>query len=189
MKRFLGVLLLGLLAVAALSMRALANDESCCQGMKMGRHGKKMEAVHEEMAEKIDLYAMLSNKTHLIMENAAELGLSDGQTQKIKTLKMNVEKSKIQSDTELKLLALDIKAGLEKEEIGVNNINALIDKKYRLKSQEAKTLVGAYADLKKVLSKEQMKKLHHLWNREKMEGDKCTMLEGKEECEQHMGMH
>jgi hypothetical protein len=178
MKKIFGVLILGLLTMAAFSMRAIADDEVCCPGMKMGMHDK-----------------MFTHKAQLIMENAAELGLSDDQVQKIKSLKMSVTKSMIKSDADVELLVLDIEAALEKEEIDVNSTSALIDKKYNIKSQEAKTLIGAYADLKKVLSKDQMKKLHEIWNKEKMKDSKCMMMGekgkmmgGKEENEHKMGM-
>jgi len=103
--------------------------------------------------------------------------------QKVKALKMNVKKSAIKSDADVELLVLDIEEALAKDEVDVNGVNALIDKKYGIKSQEAKTLVGAYADLKRVLTKDQMKKLHDIWNKGKMEG-KSEMMEGKEELKQ-----
>jgi len=188
MKKILGVLAMGLLALAAFSTRAIADDQACCQGMKMGMQGKMMGAMQERMENKMDLDEMFFNKAHSIMENAAELGLSDDQLQKVKTLKTNTKKSMIKSDAEVEVLVLDIEAALEKDEIDVNNTTALIDKKYSIKSQEAKTLVGAYADLKNVLSKDQMKKLHDIWNRQKMEWGKRGMMEGKEMREHKMGM-
>ena len=195
MKKIFGILILGVLMAAAFSMRAIADDEVCCPGMKTGMHGKMMGAMRERMDKKLDLDEMFSHKAHLIMENATELGLSDDQAQKINTLKMSVKKSMIKSDADVELLVLDIEAALEKDEVDVSSTNNLIDKKYSIKSQEAKILVGAYADLKKVLSKDQMKKLHEIWNKEKMADAKCMMTEAKgkmmgakEEREHKMGM-
>ena len=198
MKKILGVLTLGLFAMAAFSMRALADDEACCQGMKMGMHGEMMKGMHEGMEQKMDLDEMFTRKAHLITENATELGLSDEQLQKVKALKMSVRKSAIKSDADVELLVLDIEDALMKDEVDVNGVNALIDKKYGIKAQETKTLVSAYADLKRVLTKDQMKKLHDIWNKEKMGEGKCTMMQGKskmmegKEGREHkagMGMH
>lgn len=194
MKKIWGVLILVLFAVVAFSARVIADDEVCCPGMKTGMQGKMMGAMHERMEKKTDLDEMFYHKVHLIAKNAVELGLSDEQIQKIKTLNLNTKKSIIKSDADVELLVLDIEAGLGKDEIDVNSLNALIDKKYNLKSQEVKTLVGAYADLKKVLSKEQMKKLHEIRDKEKVEEGKCMMesktktIEGKEGREHAMGM-
>jgi len=180
MKRILGVLILGLFAAAAFSMRAIADDAACCPGMKKGMHEKMMGAMHERMDKKIELEEMFFHKAGLIMKNAAELGLSDDQLQKVKTLKLDAQKSMIKADADVELLVLDIQAALEKDEIDVNNINSLIDKKYGIKSQAAKVFVGAYGELKKVLNKDQMKKLHEIWKKEKMQDGKCAMMEGKE---------
>lgn len=179
MKRFLGVLMLGLFAVVAFSMRAFA-DDGCCQGMKKGMCGKMMGAMHGGMENKIDLDEMFSYKANLIMKNAVELGLSDDQVQKIKKLKMDTKKSMIRTDADVAVLILDIREALGKDEIDVNGTNALLDKNYSLKAQEAKTLVGAYAELKKILTKDQMKKLHDIWSRENMEEGKCMTMKGKE---------
>jgi periplasmic protein CpxP/Spy len=188
MKKILGVLILGLLAMATFSMQAVAEDKASCPGMTMGMHGKMMGAMQGGMEKKIDLNGMFSHKARFIMENAIELGLSDDQMQKIKLLKMNIKKSMIKSDADVEILVLDIEAALGKEEIDVNSVSTLIDKKYSIKLQEAKTLVSAYADLKKVLSKDQMKKLHEIWNKQKMAERKPMMMEGKKEPERKMGM-
>jgi len=189
MKKIFGVLILGLLTVAAFSMPARADDKAGCQGIKVGMHEKMPGVMREKTDKKIDLDEMFFHKAHLILENATELGLSDDQLQKIKRLKMSTKKSLIKSDAEVELLVLDIEEALENDEIDVGNINTLIDKKYNLKSQEAKTLLGAYADLKKVLSQDQMKKLHDIWNKQKCEGGKCVMMGAKEEHAHKMGMH
>jgi hypothetical protein len=107
------------------------------------------------------------------------LGLSDEQAQKVKLLKLNTEKGKIKSDAEVKSLGLDIEAALGKDEVDVKSTSALLEKKYSVKSQEAKALLGAYAELKKVLSKDQLKQLHDIWSKEEMGEGKCAMMKGK----------
>lgn len=186
MKKILGGLILGGLVAMVFSTPAFAEDEACCEGMKMGMHEKMMGAMHGGMSQKSGVEGMFNHKAQLIMENYVELGLSDEQRSKIKTLEINTKKSSIKNKAEIESLALDIEDALKKDEIDVNNVNALIDKKYSLKTQEAKTLVGAYAELKKALTKDQMKKLHEIWGKKKMDGGKCMMMEEKEKSKHKM---
>ena len=187
MKKILGIVILGLFAVAAFSMRAFAADEICCQGMKMGKQGKMMEKTCGRMEKKMDLEEKFSHKAQLILENSTELGLSEDQIMKVKALKTSVKKSMIKSKADIDVLAIDIEEALKKDEIDVNSVNALIEKKYSLKGQEAKAMAGAYAELKMVLSKDQMKKLHEIWDKKKMEKGTHMMMEGKEERKNKMG--
>lgn len=184
MKKILGVLLLGLLGAAVFPVRSFAEE----QGMEMAMHEKMMGAMHGRMGQKNDLEEMFYHKTRLIMENAAELGLSDEQVQKIKTLELATKKSMIKSKADIELLALDIEDALKKDEIDVNNVNAVIDKKYGLKAQEAKTLVSACAEVKNVLNKDQMKKLRDIWKEKKAGEGKRMMMERKEESNRKTGM-
>lgn len=188
MKKVLVVLVAGLVATVFMAARAHADEKSCCGDMKPGMQ-EKMMGMHEKMMGRMQgkegqepgLDEMIVHKAGFILENAQEMGLSDDQVMKVKTLKMNVEKTKIKNDAELKLLVLDIKAALEKDEIDKNGLNSLIDKKYAIKAQEAKDFVGAYADLKKMITKDQMNKLKDIHSKE--------MMEEKEEHEHAMEMH
>jgi len=101
-------------------------------------------------------------KAYFILENASELGLSSDQIEKIKTLKYSVKKSLIKQDAEIKTIALDIKEALGKDEIDVSAVNKLIDQKYVLKANKAKESVDAYANLKKILTADQIEKLKEI---------------------------
>lgn len=131
-------------------------------------HGKKGGCQYE--AEKGDLEAQFSAKAHLLMKSQEELGLSDDQMTKIHDLKMNTKKDMIRRDAEIEILALDIKSALHAETIDTKAVNALIDNKYDLKKEKTKALVGAYAALKEILTKEQKEKMKGLWK--KSERDK-----------------
>ena len=178
MKKAVAVLILGLCVWPVLSAQAFAEDRCCCRGMKMGM-GMGMQGGMDKM-DKMDLNEIFFRKVGLIKNNAALLGVSDEQMQKIKMIKSGLKKSMIKSDSEVDLLVIDIEEALGKEEIDMNGVNALIDKKYMVKSQAAKTLIGAYAELKKSLNKEQMKKLSEIWMKDEMKCDmKGGMMEGK----------
>lgn len=188
MKKFYGVLIMGIIALAVLSSQARADDESCCKSMMGGMHEKMMGNMQQMMMggmkgkvkEKMDLEEKFLHKAHFIMMNAEELGLSDEQAQKLKTLKYNVKKSKIKNDADVELVALDIRQALDNEEVDTGALNTLIDKKYSIKSQAAKDLIASYADLKKLLTKDQMKKMKDIWGSKMKEKGKCMMMEGKQ---------
>lgn len=109
-----------------------------------------------------DMEGQFCQKAMLIVKNQEELGLSDEEVNKIKDLKVAMKKDMIRKKAEIDVLALDIKAGLWGDEIDVTALNSLIDKKYELKKEKAKSLIAAYASLKNMLTEEQRKTLKGL---------------------------
>ncbi|HDP16463.1 MAG TPA: hypothetical protein ENN16_01255 [Candidatus Omnitrophica bacterium] len=109
-----------------------------------------------------DMLGKFCQKVMLIVKNQEELGLSDVQVKEIKDLKMATKKDMIMKKAEIDVLALDIKAGLWEDEIDVTALNGLVDKKYEIKKEKAKSLIAAYASLKGMLTKEQQVKLKEL---------------------------
>ena len=110
-----------------------------------------------------DLESKFMNKVSLIIRNGDELGLSDDQKAKIKALKLSAKKHLISKKADIEIIGLDIKALMWEDTINTEEINKLIDKKYELKKEKAKALIGAYAALKGTLTKEQMEKLKELY--------------------------
>jgi len=109
------------------------------------------------------------HKVQFIMENSDELGLSDKQLEDIKALKVAAKKDMIRKKAEIDILAVDLESELHKDTIDKGVVNALIDKKYDLKKDLKKALVGAYADLKNILTPEQKNKMKELWHAQKRE--------------------
>ncbi len=97
---------------------------------------------------------------HSIFENQAELGFSEENLHKVKDLKINTKKSLIRSTAEIEIIAVDIMAKMWEDSPDMTEINKLIDKKFTLKKEAMKELVSAFLTLKKMLSKEQLRKLH-----------------------------
>lgn len=146
-KQSIIVCLLTFLFVGIFSMACYA--EGYCKGKKYdqghGRgHGLEKKVFHT---------------FHLAMANEVELGLSEDQYEKIKTLKINTKKDLIIKRAEVDVLKIDIKAKLWEDTIDRKGINKLIDKKYELKKEKAKALVDAYAQFKKILTEDQKKML------------------------------
>ena len=111
-------------------------------------HGKDKKG-NEDFGEEI------FNKAHFILENQEELEISDEQAKKIKDLKIKAKKDMIKIKAEIDLIAIDIKQETWKDAIDTEAVNALIDKKYDLKKEKAKSSVVAYAELKSILTEEQ----------------------------------
>ncbi|MDD5078385.1 MAG: hypothetical protein PHQ84_05230 [Candidatus Omnitrophica bacterium] len=179
MKNVLKLLAVGIFALLVFSMPALADDTSYHPGARMGMGGRMMGQGSGRMGNKMDPAAMFYYKTRLIMENADELGLSPDQIEQVRMLKMKVKKNQIKNNADVELLAIDIKEELKKDQINVNKINAMIDKKYGVKAREAKTVVRACADLKNILNKNQTAKLREIWNKQMAKEGKCMMSEKK----------
>ena len=130
---------------------------------------------------------MFLHKAHLALAHATELGLSDDQVSKIKDLEYTFKKSLIKENADIKSLGLDIRKAIGKDVVDTNAVNSLIDQKYAIKTQKAKDAVQAYANLKKILTKDQYSKLkemrHHAmcskmghWGKRK-EGKETTVVQ------------
>ena len=104
-------------------------------------------------------------KAHFILKNEDELDLTEDQAKKIKDLKAETKKSKIQKQAEIDVLAVDIKSEMYGDKIDIEALNKLIDQKYEAKAQKAKLLAGAYAQLKDTLTDEQKDTLKDLYSK------------------------
>lgn len=149
--------LIGIVAVLALVFGALAlSADAEGYGKEKGYHCKSKGGGFKEK---------VSRKACFLLKNKEELGLSDKQVQEIKELKLNAKKDTIKKNAEIEVLALDIKAGLHKGTADSAALDKLIDAKYKLKAEKAKSVVGAYAALKGVLTKPQKEKMKELFKK------------------------
>jgi Spy/CpxP family protein refolding chaperone len=154
MKKFTIILLVAFLAIAVPTLAYTATDCDC----------KKMK--HKDNIEK-----KVFKKLHVIMKNKDQLKLSKNQITEIKKLKVDAKKDLIRKKAEIDVISVDIKSKLWDETIDVSGINKLVDQKYDLKKEKTKSLIAAYAELKKILSEEQkgiLKELMHHKERMKM---------------------
>jgi hypothetical protein len=142
-------LVLCLAMTAAYAAHKEKSGKQCYYKGKSGKHGG-------------DLESKFYKKAYLVYSNQDELGLSDEQAKKIKSLKMETKKDLIRKKAEIEILGLDIKSMLWEDVVNAEEINKLIDKKYELKKEKAKALVAAYATLKISLSEAQRDKLKEL---------------------------
>lgn len=113
----------------------------------------KMPSLHEKFF----------HKAHFILKNGKELELTDAQISAIKKLKMEAKKFKIRKKADVKIIYVDILAELHNEKVNVEKTNQLIDQKYEVKKELAKGFIARYAELKSLLTDDQMKELKEIW--------------------------
>ena len=99
----------------------------------------------------------------MMLKNKDELGLSDEQVEKIKTLKISAKKESIKKNAEIEIIDLDITAEMSKDNFDLEKMNTLIDQKYDLKKAKAKSSIADSAALKDVLTEKQKIKLKELY--------------------------
>ena len=102
------------------------------------------------------------NMAHLIYFHQDHLALTDEQKEKIIALKLTIKKDQIMKEAEIDVTKVDVHAHLWKDEIDVNAVEALLDKKYEIKKAKAKAMVKALSELKKILTAEQISQLKAL---------------------------
>ena len=120
-------------------------------------------------------------KLHMIFNHQDELGISDDQLAKIKELKIALKKDLIQKEADIDLVKVDVRSALYEDEINLAAVNKLIDQKYEAKKSKSKQVVSTLAQLKKILTKDQMDKLKNLKRKEcplKPEGSHRGRSEG-----------
>ncbi len=151
---------IGFLMLAMLLSLSSAYANGHCA--KCGSHGKGGDSLEKKFYM----------KAHMVMENSDELGLSSQAVDEIKALKMETKKSLIRQDAEIKIAGMDLEEGLHAYPVDVEAVNKLVDTKYELKKEKAKTVVAAIAKLKSELSADQYEKLKTLWKDKKSEHHK-----------------
>jgi len=109
-------------------------------------------------------------KIHMVYVYQEELGVSDKQLDQISDLKVALKKDLIKKKADIDIIKVDARSLLYEDEIDLKAVNALIDQKYDIKKAKAKKIAESYAQLKKILSKEQLDKM------------KSILLEKKKTC-------
>ena len=116
-------------------------------------------------------------KSHFLLENKSEIGLTDDQVKTIKELKLEAEKDSIMQAAGMKTFMLDLQSKLSEDKVDVEGTSALIDKGFASASAGAKSNLAAYAKLKGLLTPDQMVKMKAL--HEKMEKNEKEERQGK----------
>ena len=95
----------------------------------------------------------------MIHHNQDELNVDDNQLNQIRELKIAQKKDLIRKKAEIEIITVDIRSLLYEDEIDVDAVSKLIDKKFEIKKASIKMVVKSFAELRKILTKEQKEKL------------------------------
>ncbi len=107
----------------------------------------------------------IMKKSHFLLDNQEELGLSEEQVDKIKAIKMGAKKTAILQAANMQIFEIDLKTKLGESKVDVEGIDAMIDQGMTAMSKSAKDSVQSYADLKSILTEEQMVKAKEIWKK------------------------
>lgn len=165
------------LAVAVLVVFALA----ACGAVGVWADGWGKGVKHDPSLED-----KFYDKVEILMAHQDHLGISDDQMKKVKEIKIKTKKEIIKTNADIDIIAVDLKAAMWEDPMDTAAIDKMLDKKYDLKKQMAKTLVAGCAEIQNILTKDQKDKLKALMKEHKksmgccpmMKGGKCPMMEG-----------
>ncbi len=147
MKKYLIATLTLILALALMQSVSLADT-----GKDYGYGKHQQKSVKEKFFKKVKMIYLYQG----------ELNVTDKQLDQIHVLKVDLKKDLIMKKAELDIIKVDIRSLLQEDEIDVDAVNKLLDKKYEIKKAKSKKAVEAYAGLKKILSMEQIEKLKNI---------------------------
>jgi hypothetical protein len=156
LKKMPNILIIGMAMLLLAAPLAKANHG----GGGGGKHGSKMCAMKGGGG---DFEKKFYYKSHFILGNSDELGLSEKQTAEIESLVTQVKKGLIKQDADIEVLELDIKNLMHQDSIDVEAVNKLVDQKFELKKTKAKFLVEGIAKLKQSISDDQQAKMKELF--------------------------
>lgn len=163
MKRTLSLLtILSILLVPAV---ALAGHHGGSCDMKSGCPMSKCGGQSDCDKSACPIAGKILKKAEFFLDNADEIGLSKEQVKQIKDIKHMTKKDAIFGEAGMKAFYLDMKAKLHEEKVDVEGMNKLIEDATAEMSKGAKKSVQSYAELKAVLSEEQMTKAKAIWKK------------------------
>lgn len=131
-------------------------------GGKECPYGDKKQCDKGQEAQ-CPLVAKFMKKAEFFLANQQQIGLSAEQVGQIKALKTEEQKAYIRAMADMQVLHIDIDAKMSEPKVDVAAISALIDTGMTGMTAGAKATVNRYAQLKGVLTDEQMAKAKEIW--------------------------
>ncbi len=157
------LVLVAVLASTVFIQSGFARGKDCdYKMMKKHRYYKKDKDYNKGM-----FCGKFYKKAKYALKYQDKIKLTDEQVDKIIDLKMSLKKEMINKKAQIEIILLDIKKELYSDDVNVDKVNNLIDKKYNLKAEKTKSALKAYSELKNVLKDEQMDKLKEIWKEKK----------------------
>ena len=157
-------------AVVVSTLVLIANVANAQEGMTKGKHEQGMMS-HMGMKERqhhrgMEHMGMMRQEHHgghgFFLGMKDELGLSAQQVSKLRALKSQTEKQMIRTKADLEILEIELHDLLRQDKVNVKAVDSKVEKIGELRTGMQKVHIHARLDTKKVLTSEQMKKLHEL---------------------------
>lgn len=141
---------------------AFAGGHDCDD--KSGRSMQKdCDSKQDDCGLQCPVASKVMKKAHFFLSNSDAIGLSEEQVTKIKTIKWDVKKQMIRAGAEMQIGMGEMEAKLSEPTVDVEGLNSMIDKGTAEWAAGGKKMVAAYAELKAVLTPEQMAKAKEIW--------------------------
>ncbi len=140
-------------AIVLLFTLGLMQSVSFADKWKGHAPGKqKKESIDKKFFKKV-------RKIYLYQD---ELKVTEEQLAQIKKLKITLKKALIRSKADMAVIGVDIRSLLYEDVINTGKANILIDQKYEIKKARTKNSVKSFAQLKKILSTQQLDMLQEI---------------------------
>ncbi|MEE9166518.1 MAG: periplasmic heavy metal sensor [Candidatus Neomarinimicrobiota bacterium] len=146
----------------------MANSADAQEGTMKGTHEQGMMSHTSMKGEKhqtgMGHKYMMRQKHHggdkFFLGMKDELGLTDEQVSKLRALKSETEKRMIRTKADLGILEIELHDLLREDKVNVKTVDSKIEKIGELRTKMQKAHVHAGLDARKMLTSEQLKKLH-----------------------------
>jgi Spy/CpxP family protein refolding chaperone len=147
MKKYLATAIVLLFTLGLMQSVSFAD-----KGKGHSREKQKKESIDKKFFKKVKK----------IYRYQDELKVTEEQLSKIRKLKITLKKDLIRSKADMDVIGVDLRSLLYEDAIDTAKANSLIDKKYEIKKARTKNSVKSFAQLKKILSTQQLDMLQEI---------------------------
>lgn len=127
-------------------------------GKSCGKGGCQKSAGCSREKSMCPIAAKVCKTACWLLKHESDLGLTQEQVAKIKSIDLEVEKGNVRSMAEMKTFMLDANNLLEQTPLDVASLEALIDKGMAGMAAAAKVNIKAYSELQSILTEDQKAK-------------------------------
>lgn len=113
-------------------------------------HASEGRSERKDKKDYFSVEKIYTERIESVLENK-DGNLSAQKIQKIRALKLMIDKEMILKEAEKKVVYMDLQAEFEKETLYVNAINSFIDQKYELKKKISKMYVDALLEIEQII--------------------------------------
>lgn len=144
------------------AMAVFLSSPAFARSMEGQYKAKEYSGMMDKEHSQCPIANKFAMKSRFLLDHKDDIGLTDDQVRSIKDLKLRTEKDDIRQLADMKALKLDIESKLMEDKVDIEGTSALIDKGSAAASTAAKSNLTAYAQLKAILTPDQITKMKTL---------------------------